>query len=93
MTFPEGVTLSRPQLEALWGMSDREVRRRITALRRAGEPIVACPDGGYKLAETAEERRMLLNQYWSRIRDQLYTVHKLEKLMQCDGQLTVEGMQ
>lgn len=93
MTFPEGVTLTRAQLQALWDMPDRSVRRRITELRRAGEPIVACPEGGYKLAETAEERRMLLGQYWARIKDQLYTVRKLEKLMQCDGQISVEDMQ
>lgn len=56
-----GITYTRKNLEALTGMPDRANRHIIRAQRRQGVPIVALPDGGYKLAETDEEKKMLLN--------------------------------
>ena len=55
-----GITYTRKNLEALTGMPDRANRHMIRAQRRQGVPIVALPDGGYKLAETDEEKKMLL---------------------------------
>lgn len=55
-----GITYTRKNLEALTGMPDRENRRMIREQRRQGVPIVAMKDGGYKLAETEEEKQALL---------------------------------
>lgn len=46
-----GITYTRKNLEALTGMPDRANRHMIRAQRRQGVPIVALPEGGYKLAE------------------------------------------
>ena len=73
-----GITYTRKNLEALTGMPDRANRHMIRAQRRQGVPIVALPDGGYKLAETEEEKKMLL-------------YSRLAKAMQVDGQMEVAG--
>ena len=86
-----GVTYTRKNLEALTGMPDRENRRMIRAQRRQGVPIVALPDGGYKLAETDEEKKMLLAMYRKRALDELVTYSMLAKAMQVDGQMEVAG--
>ena len=74
------------------GLDDRSMRAQIRAQRRAGVPIVALKDGGYKLAETPEEKAQLLNMYRTRALDELTTYSKLLKAMQCDGQITVEEL-
>lgn len=79
-----GITYTRKNLEALTGMPDRENRRMIRAQRRQGVPIVALPDGGYKLAETDEEKKMLLAMYRKRALDELDTYRRLAKSMQVD---------
>lgn len=62
----------------------------ITALwRRQGVPIVALPDGGYNLAETDEEKKMLLAMYRKRALDELGTYRRLAKSMQVAGDGTV----
>lgn len=86
-----GITYSRKNLEALTGMPDRENRRMIRAQRRQGVPIVALKDGGYKLAETDEEKKMLLAMYRKRALDELDTYRRLAKSMQVDGQMEVAG--
>lgn len=58
-----GITYTRQNLEALTGMPDRANRRMIREQRRQGVPIVALKDGGYKLAETEEEKQALLAMY------------------------------
>lgn len=82
-----GITYTRKNLEALTGMPDRENRRMIRAQRRQGVPIVALPYGGYKLAETDEEKKMLLAMYRKRALDELDTCSRLAKAMQVDGQM------
>lgn len=86
-----GITYTRKNLEAMTGMPDRENRRMIRAQRRQGVPIVALPDGGYKLAETDEDKKMLLDMYQKRFLDELTTYHLLAKAMQVDGQMEVAG--
>ena len=44
-------------------------------------------DGGYKLAETEEEKQALLSMYRKRALDELGTYRRLEKAMQVDGQM------
>ena len=87
-----GITYTRKNLEELTGMPDRENRRTIRAQRRQGVPIVALPDGGYKLAETEEEKKMLLAMYRTRALDELATYSRLAKAMQVPGQMTVEEL-
>lgn len=87
-----GVIYSRANLAALLGVPDRQMRRVIRAKRRKGVPIVALPDGGYKLAETDEEKKMLLAMYRKRALDELATYSRLAKAMQVDGQMTVEEL-
>lgn len=87
-----GVTYSRKNFEALTGMPDRENRRMIRAQRRQGVPIVALKDGGYKLAETDEEKKMILAMYRKRALDELTTYSMLAKAMQVPGQMTVEEL-
>lgn len=87
-----GITYTRKNLEALTRMPDRENRRMIRAQRRQGVPIVALPDGGYRLAETDEDKKMLLDMYQKRFLDELTTYHLLAKAMQVDGQMTVEEL-
>lgn len=87
-----GVTYTRQNLEALTGMPDRANRNMIRAQRRQGVPIVALPDGGYRLAETDEDKKMLLDMYQKRFLDELATYSLLAKAMQVDGQMTVEEL-
>lgn len=87
-----GITYTRKNLEALTGMPDRANRHMIRAQRRQGVPIVALPDGGYRLAETDEDKKMLLDMYQKRFLDELTTYHLLAKAMQVDGQMTVEEL-
>lgn len=88
--FQAGVVYSREALAALMGTTDRCVRENIRALRRRGVPIVALRDGGYKLAETAEEKISLINMYESRIIDEAGTLRRLRRAMQVDGQTKME---
>ena len=86
-----GITYTRQNLEALTGMPDRANRRKIRAQRRQGEPIVALKDGGYRIAETDEDKKALLDMYLKRALDELGTYHRLAKSMQVDGQMAVAG--
>lgn len=86
-----GVTYSRANLAALMGVPDRQMRRVIREQRRKGVPIVAMPDGGYKLAETEAEKQSLLAMYRKRALDELDTYRLLAKSMQVDGKMEVAG--
>lgn len=86
-----GITYTRQNLEALTGMPDRANRRMIREQRRQGVPIVALKDGGYKLAETEEEKQSLLAMYRKRALDELGTYRRLAKAMQVDGQMEMGG--
>lgn len=86
-----GITYTRKNLEALTGMPDRENRRMIREQRRQGVPIVAMKDGGYKLAETEEEKQALLSMYRKRALDELGTYRRLARAMQVDGQMEMGG--
>lgn len=87
-----GITYTRENLETLTGMPDRENRRMIRAQRRQGVPIVALKDGGYRLAETYEDKKALLDMYRKRALDELATYSMLAKAMQVPGQMTVEEL-
>lgn len=54
-------------------------------------PIVALKDGGYRLAETDEDKKALLDMYRKRALDELTTYSMLAKAMQVDGQMEVAG--
>ena len=86
-----GITYTRKNLEALTGMPDRANRRMIREQRRQGVPIVALKDGGYKLAETEEEKQALLAMYRKRDLDELDTCSRLAKAMHVDGQMEMGG--
>lgn len=86
-----GITYTRQNPEALTGMPDRANRRMIREQRRHGVPIVALKDGGYKLAETEEEKKALLAMYRKRALDELGTYRRLAKAMQVDGQMEMGG--
>lgn len=82
----------RQWLATLMGLDDRTMRATIREQRRAGVPIVALREGGYKLAETPEEKAQLLNMYRKRALDELTTYSKLLKSMQVEGQIHVDEL-
>ena len=53
---------------------------------------MALKTGGYKLAETDEEKKMLLDMYLTRAMDELYTYAALKRNMQIDGQTKMEAI-
>ena len=84
--FAPGVVISRSDLSARLGVTDRTARAMIRVARKQGIPIVPSP-GGYKLAETEIEKRELLAMYKSRALDELHTYSALCKAMQVEGQI------
>lgn len=90
--FQTGLAFTRSQLSRIANKDDRTVRENIRLLRRAGVPIVALKDGGYKLAETPEEKAQLLNMYRKRALDELTTYSKLLKSMQVEGQIHIDEL-
>lgn len=74
--------ISRADLVAYTGMPDRSVRRLISAARAAGHPIVGNPDGGYYMAETEADVRLLLNELRSR----------MKKLAECYTAVLTKGL-
>lgn len=59
--------ISRQSLSICTGLPDRTVRRLISDARMRGIPIVGDPAGGYYLAETEADVRLLLSELNSRI--------------------------
>lgn len=90
--FGDGAVLTREELVLLTDLPDRTIRKMIREARRQGLPIMALPNGGYKLAQTQEEKQKLLHMYRGRAMDELCTYSALSKTMQLDGQLSVEDM-
>ena len=90
--FGDGSVLTREELVLLTDLPDRTIRKMIREARRQGVPIMALPNGGYKLAQTQEEKQKLLHMYRGRAMDELSTYSALSKTMQLDGQLSVEDM-
>ena len=80
---------SRQELAALMGVDDRTMRAEIRKQRRMGVPIMALKTGGYKMAETDEEKLELLKMYRNRALDELVTYNRLRKMMQVEGQISV----
>ena len=90
--FSDGSVWTREELSTLTDMTDRAIRNMIRQARREGVPIMALPNGGYKLAETNEEKQKLLHMYRGRAMDELCTYSALSKTLQLDGQISVEDM-
>ena len=90
--FGDGSVWTRAELVMLLDLPDRSIRNMIRDARRQGVPIMALPNGGYKLAQTQEEKQKLLHMYRGRAMDELCTYSALSKTMQLDGQLSVEDM-
>ena len=90
--FSDGSVWTRSELVMLLDLPDRSIRNMIREARRQGLPIMALPNGGYKLAQTQEEKQKLLHMYRGRAMDELSTYSALSKTMQLDGQLSVEDM-
>lgn len=82
----------RQRLATLMGLDDRTMRATIREQHRAGVPIVALREGGYKLAETPEEKAQLLDMYLKRAIDELTTYNKLREAMQIDGQIHMDEL-
>ena len=59
--------ISRESLRVCTGLPDRSVRRLISDAREHGVPIVGDPTGGYYMAETEGDVRLLLSELNSRI--------------------------
>ena len=59
--------ISRQSLVLCTGLPDRSVRRLISAARADGHAIVGDPTGGYYMAETEADVRLLLSELNSRI--------------------------
>lgn len=59
--------ISRESLRACTGLPDRSVRRLISDAREHGIPIVGDPTGGYYMAESEGDVRLLLSELNSRI--------------------------
>ena len=74
--------ISRESLRACTGLPDRSVRRLISDARMRGVAIVGDPTGGYYMAETEADIRLLLSELYSRI----------EKLAHCAGAVKAKGL-
>ena len=59
--------ISRQSLVLCTGLPDRSVRRLISAARADGHAIVGDPEGGYYMAETEADVRLLLGELASRM--------------------------
>lgn len=92
VVFEDNNIRSRQELVDIFNIPDRSVRNLIRKARRQGIPIMALPDGGYKLAQTNEEKLKLLHMYRGRAMDELVTYSALSKTLQLDGQISVEEM-
>lgn len=92
VVFEDNNIRSRAELVDIFNIPDRAVRNLIRKARRQGIPIMALPDGGYKLAQTDEEKRKLLHMYRGRAMDELVTYSALSKTLQLEGQISVEEM-
>ena len=90
--FDDGSVWTRQELALLTDMPDRAIRNMIREARRQGVPIMALPNGGYKLAQTNEEKQKLLHMYRGRAMDELITYSALSKTLQLDGQISVEDV-
>lgn len=90
VVFEDHNVRSRKELADIFNLPDRAVRNLIRKARRQGIPIMALPTGGYKLAETGEEKLKLLHMYRGRALDELVTYSALSKTLQIDGQISVE---
>lgn len=86
--FTPGVVISRRALSFLLDRDDRSCRNLIRDARKRGIPIVPS-DGGYKLAESDEEKRELLAMYKGRALDELHTYSALCKALQIEGQVEI----
>lgn len=91
-TMAPDITYSRRTLSAMMGLDDRAMRAQVRKQRREGVPIMAVRGGGYKIAETDQEKRELLHMYRKRALDELTTYYKLMKTLQVDGQITVDEL-
>ena len=92
VVFEDNNIRSRKELVDILNVPDRAVRNLIREARRQGIPIMALPNGGYKLASTDEEKQKLLHMYKGRAMDELVTYSALRKTLQLDGQITVEEL-
>ncbi len=81
---------SRKRLAQTLGTTDRKMRMQIQAARREGIPIMALPEGGYKLAETPDEKRQLLHMHLGRALDLLKTYRALKESMTDERQITID---
>jgi len=81
---------TRERLAKTLGTTDRRMREQIQAARREGIPIMALPEGGYKLAETPDEKRQLLHMHLGRALDLLKTYRALKESMTDERQITID---
>lgn len=92
VVFQDNTVRTRAELSELFDTSDRAVRNLIREARRRGVPIIPVASGGYKLAQTNEEKQKLLKLYRGRAMDELVTYSALRKTLQIDGQLTADEL-
>ena len=88
--FKDGRIWTRRRLAKELEITDRQVRRMIQRARRQGVPIVALLGGGYKWAETPEEKKQLLNMYLSRATNEFKTYHLIRQALYHPQQMRIE---
>ena len=74
--------ISRESLSMCTNLPDRSVRRLISEARAKGHAIVGDPEGGYYMAETEADVRLLLGELASRMGklDECYRAIKAKRL-------------
>lgn len=85
--------VTRTELCAKTGMSDRRVRRLIAEERALGMPIVSCSrSAGYYMAETEAEKQIILRELGSRIAKMAKTYRAIRSTVQAEGQLDLQTL-
>lgn len=75
----EAFAKSSKELQALTGLSERELRKSIEALRRQGVPILSSSRGYYKPASLNELDRFIVKE-GKRAKSILYTLQQIKEL-------------
>lgn len=88
--FKDGRIWTRRSLAKELEVSDRAARKMIQQARRQGVPIVALKGGGYKRAETPEEKTQLLQMYLTRATNEFKTYHLIRQSIHHPRQMRLE---
>ena len=85
--------ITRACLCAITGFSDRAVRHMIAEERAKGVPIISCShSAGYYMAETEEEKQIILRELGSRISKMAKAYRAIRNTLQAEGQLDLQAL-